>query len=117
MNNINSYELEFTKVKERVEFLLKNNTAARNDDTTLCFLYWLKFENLSLISDSIILTFAKHSDFLNIKGKLTPPESITRVRRVIQCKEGKYLPEREVIKERLQRQEQHKEFFGNLKRA
>jgi hypothetical protein len=116
MNIINNYEVEFKKIKPRVEFILKHNEASRNDDTTLCFLYWLKFEALGtgLTLENIKKVFNNHSDLLSLKGMLTPPESITRVRRVIQCKEGNYLPRKEVIKERFERQNNIKEFMIQL---
>lgn len=114
MNNLKEYEKEFKKIKDRVEFILENSNAARNDDTTLCFLYWFKFDGLNdgLQLENMKKVFNNYSNFFNLKGTLTPPESITRVRRVIQCKEGRFKPNNEVIEERFKRQETHKEFYS-----
>ncbi len=46
-------KLAFDKIQDRVKFLLEKNSSSRDDDTLLCFLYWMKFDNLTPISSIV----------------------------------------------------------------
>lgn len=107
INTINTFENDFTHVKEKVDFILKHNKNSRNDDLTLCFLYWYKFDNLAKQQSAMESIFIKYGNMFNIKGKFTTPETIVRARRIIQNEENRYLPDDNTKVERMIRQQEY----------
>lgn len=76
----NERKVEFRKLKDKVEYVLKNYENTRNDDIELTIVIWQVFHN---VGDAISLE----------QLKTLPRElSIAKMRQVIQNKENKYFP-------------------------
>lgn len=84
-------------VRQNVETLLRDHSDTRNCDKTLILKYWEMIDEIRM--DSIV-SFRK--GFISAS---TPPESITRARRIIQ-EEGLYLPTKEYVLVRRSKREQ-----------
>ncbi len=114
-NKLALFEEEFKTIKERVEIILKYNGHSRGCDVTLCMLYWIKYEDYIPFMDGIKGVYKDYSDLFNLKGKLTPPESISRARRVLQYNEGLYKPDDATMVERMEREVTVREFMVKTK--
>jgi len=88
-------------VRQHVEYLLEQYPQARDSDKTLLMLYWMLVDNVDMQSGRRAL----YDSFME---RATPPESITRARRLIQ-EEGLYPSSKPVSEERRKRQEQFKD--------
>jgi len=72
---------ELERCKEVVERILSQNQRARNDDRFLVWKFWHDYDKVNI--------FIPYEEFC----RLTPIESITRARRLVQNELGRYLPD------------------------
>lgn len=47
INSLSEFRGQFDRIQERVKFILEKNSNSRDDDTLLCHLYWMKFDNFT----------------------------------------------------------------------
>ena len=80
---------EMETVREKTRWLLLHYPHTRNCDKCLIFRYWAYVDGLDVLAGTTINTFSLDSELIH---KLTPAESITRARRLIQKKEKVLLP-------------------------
>lgn len=94
--SLNSYfEQDLGTVRGRVQILMENYPEARNDDKKLCSLYYKIVEHVTTNLDQI----------------KTPPETITRLRRMVQVDNPHLAPTEKVKIIRSNREELFKEVF------
>jgi hypothetical protein len=108
MNEEEKFKVKVNRVKDNVEAILKVNEFARNDDSTLVLLYWVKFDNLIYKLDKLKFLCSNNFDLINVKGSFTPASSITRARRLLQYEQCIYLADNKTTQERMIRQDLHK---------
>lgn len=92
-------------VKEKVAFILENNQFSRNDDNTLIFLFWMRFDNLSDEKlNKIAEKYEEFSRYLNLETlNLTSTDAIKQARRDLQ-KEGLYTASSKAVQRRMKKQ-------------
>lgn len=91
------FERDLNTIKGRIETLLENYPEARGDDKRLCDLYYQIVENVTT----------------NLGQTRTPPETITRLRRLVQVSNPMLAPKEDVKHLRANRQELFKEAMTN----
>jgi len=89
-------------VKDNVAFILEHNQFSRDDDNTLIFLYWMKFDGLNeekllKISEKFVHPYAQYLNLASLN--LTSTDTIKQARRDLQ-KEGKFRASSEAISRR-----------------
>lgn len=111
--NQSVFEAELKQVKDKVRFILKNNRYARNDNVTLLFVYWQKFDALDEDRFKCINSvYMGASDLLNIKYMgFTSPESILRARRDLCSDDHSLRPDVKTEAERQERAEGYRRAF------
>ena len=89
-------------IKSNVEFILKNNQFSRDDDNTLIFLYWMKFDGLTQVKlNKIAERFSELGKYMNLANLgLTSTDSIKQARRDLQ-KEGLYRASDSAVQRRM----------------
>ncbi len=84
--------------EEKVIWLLAKYSHLRDCDKCLLFNYWAFVDGLDVLAGTTINTFSLNRELVH---KLTPAETITRIRRYIQNDLGLFLPtDPDVIKAR-----------------
>lgn len=96
-----SIEKEQKEVLQDVTEILAKDENTRNSDLWLCIQFWRK---------KGIRVYVNYADL----DKMTTPETITRVRRIIQNNQGQYLPTNpETLYRRKVKEELLRQYFSN----
>lgn len=92
-------------IHDKVLTILKKVPEARNSDNVLLLAYWNEYDDK--IFQRVIDIVGYHA-----VARLTPLDSIRRFRQKIQNVEGKYKPDPEVMRGRLEKQAEMKKEFS-----